>query len=99
MATDPAPTTRKIQITQKYALLEVELKKHINSDLFPCLDDIDVADLIFLITYTFMGMNSLVQFDSKIRQMMRDNNIEVINENIEIIAPLVMDFVVWLRNL
>lgn len=101
MATEPekVPTTRKVQIIQKYALLEVELKKHITSDLFPNLEDIDIADLVFIITYTFMGINSLLQYDNKIREMMKDNNIDVINEKIESIAPLVMDFVVWLKNL
>ena len=101
MAIEPekVPTTRKVQIIQKYALLEVELKKHITSDLFPNLEDIDIADLVFIITYTFMGINSLLQYDNKIREMMKDNNIDVINEKIESIAPLVMDFVVWLKNL
>ena len=101
MTTEPEkiPTTRKIKIIEKYAILEVELKKHITSDLFPNLEDIDIADLVFIITYTFMGVNTLLQYDNKIREMMKDNNIDVINEKMETIAPLVKDFVVWLKNL
>ena len=48
-------TTRKTLIVERYGALEVELKKHLDAELFPSLDSVDIADLVYLITISFLG--------------------------------------------
>ena len=46
-------TTRKELIIKKYAILEEQLKQHINVNLFPSLLEIDLSDFVYFVTLTF----------------------------------------------
>ena len=55
-------TTRKELILAKFSVLESKLKELINGDVFPSLSEIDIADLVYLVTLTFMGINTILQY-------------------------------------
>jgi hypothetical protein len=50
--------TRKELITQKYLELTAKLRGHIAEDLFPSIDDVDIADLIFFFNLYFQDAPS-----------------------------------------
>ena len=92
-------TTRKELIIGKYVELETELKKHFDDTLFPSLEDIDLADLVYYITMIFLGVITDLQFHAKIQELLDTNGVKVSNEVFQKIAPLIIDFVNWLRVL
>ena len=92
-------TTRKELIVEKYLLLETELKKYVTDDIFPSLDCIDVADLVYYITLIFLGVTTDEQYRIKIRELLTTNNIKISDTNIGIIVPLIRDFVKWMKEL
>ena len=92
-------TTRKQLIIGKYTELEIELKKHIDATLFPPLQDIDVADLVYFVTLTFIGITTPLQFHSKVMELSKTNGVVVSDAVICIISPLIEEFVNWLRIL
>ena len=92
-------TTRKEMIVDKYLLLETELKKYVTDDVFPSLDTIDVADLVYYITLIFLGVTTDEQYRIKIRELLTTNDIKISDANIGIIVPLIQDFVKWMKEL
>ena len=92
-------TTRKALIIGKYVELEAKLKNHFDSTLFPSLEDIDLADLVYYITMIFLGVITDLHFNSKIQELLDTNGVKVSNEVFQIISPLIIDFVKWLRVL
>ena len=92
-------TTRKELIVDKYLLLETELKKYVTDDIFPSLDSIDVADLVYYITLIFLGVTTDEQYRIKVRELLTTNDIKLSDTNIGIIIPLIRDFVKWMKEL
>ena len=92
-------TTRRAQIVKRYTALEAELKKYIDVALFPSLDDIDLADVVFLITTTFLGVDSQDQYTEKIRDLVASNGIKMTDETLSKVTPMISDFVHWLKAL
>ena len=92
-------TTRKELIVNKYLLLETELKKYVTDDIFPSLDSIDVADLVYYITLIFLGVTTDEQYRIKIRELLITNGIKISDINIGIIIPLIQSFVKWMKAL
>lgn len=92
-------TTRKDLIIAKYVELEIEMKKHIDATLFPSLDEIDVADMVYYITMIFLGVITDIQFHAKIQELLDTNGVKVSNDVFQKMAPLIIDFVNWLRVL
>ena len=90
-------TTRRELIVQRYTTLEAELKQYVDVALFPSLDDIDLADVVFLITTTFVGVTTEDQYMEKIRDLVASNGIEMTEATLGTIAPLITDFVVFLK--
>ena len=86
-------------LVEKFTALETELKKYVDSSLFPSLDEIDHSDLVFYITMTFMGVTSADAFRTKITELISSNQIAVTATELEHIVPLVQEFVLWLRVL
>ena len=91
--------TRKTLIVEKYTALEAELKKHFSADLFPSLDAIDVCDLVYFITMTFLGVDSEEQYCEKIRELMTANAVKVDDDTFRVTQPLIAEFVAWLKKL
>ena len=92
-------TTRKELIVDKYLLLGTELKKYVTDDIFPSLDSIDVADLVYYITLIFLGVTTDEQYIIKIRELLITNGIKISDINIRIIIPLIQSFVEWMKAL
>ena len=92
-------TTRKELIIKTYVALEIELKRYFDGTLFPSLDDIDVSDLVYFVTITFMGIKTNEEYQSKLKDLMKYNEIDVSQEVFDTIAPLVIEFISWLREL
>ena len=65
-------TTRASLITEKYEILTTELKTFFDAELFPSLDSIDVADLVYFITMNFIGIENPEDFHEKIKDLIVD---------------------------
>ena len=91
--------TRKELIVEKYSQLEKELSNFLDTDIFPNLDDIDVCDVVFLITYQFMNIDTNEQYKVKIKEMLQANHLEITEEKLISIVPLISIFVKWLKQL
>ena len=91
--------TRKELIVEKYSQLERELSNYLDTDIFPNLDDIDVCDVVFLITYQLMNIDTNEQYKVKIKEMLQSNNLEITEEKLISIVPLISIFVKWLKQL
>ena len=78
--------------------LQKDVSEFMDSNfLFPTLEEIDLADLIFFITMAFLGLNDPVTMGEKVRELIASNNVTITEENLEKVVPLVIDFVHWLR--
>lgn len=92
-------TTRKALIIQKYTALEAELKLYIKDEIFPSLDSIDVADLVYIITMLFLGIDTPDAYDLKITELIQTNKISMTDDVYSKISPLIIEFIVWLKSL
>ena len=92
-------TTRKIDIIKKFGILEEFVKLHVQSSLFPNLDDYSTGDLVYFITLIFMGVESEIQFCEKVKLLANLNNFDLNDSTVDIILPNIIEFVIWLRNL
>ena len=92
-------STRKELIVNKIVALEKTLEIYVDKKLFPSLDEIDVADLVFYITFTFIGLNDTVSMGEKVKELIVANNVTITDENVVKVVPLVIDFIMWLRVL
>ena len=89
-------TTRAALITERYTALEAALKPFFAAELFPSLADIDLADLVYFVTMTFLGVDSDEQYCDKISSMVAANAGPAARAAV---VPLVRDFVRWLKCL
>lgn len=92
-------TTRASLITEKYIALTTELKNYFDAELFPSLDDIDVADLVFFITMNFVGIEKQQEFHEKIIDLITSNGFKITDCQLVKVVPLISEFVLWLREL
>ena len=92
-------TTRRELIVQKYCALELELSQYFDSSLFPSLRNIDLADMVTYITMIFMGIETDADYRVKICELITNNEITVTSVVFDKIAPLIIEFVTWLKQL
>ena len=92
-------TTRKELIVEKFTTLEKELKPLFNGTIFPSLEEIDLADLVYYITITFLGIDSEQQYNDKIEELLSSNNIQTTKEVFGKISPKIIEFISWLKKL
>ena len=59
-------TTRKDLIVQEYCILEKELLKFLDCDILPDINDVEVCDLVFIITYQFMCIENDEEYEKKL---------------------------------
>lgn len=91
--------TRKELIVNKIVALEKAIENYVDKSLFPSLDEIDVCDLVFYITFTFVGLNDSVSMGNKIKELIVANNVTITEGNLEKVVSLVTDFIMWLKVL
>ena len=92
-------STRKQLIVNKIIALEKAIETYVDKSLFPSLDEIDVCDLVFYITFTFVGLNDTVSMGEKIKELIVANNVTITDDNLVKVLPLVAEFIMWLRVL
>jgi len=92
-------TTRKELIIKKYLVLEKELKQYFQEGLFPSLDDVDVGDLVYLLTMTFLGIDSELDYQNKIKELMSCNGLTLSQPLFDKFCPSVIEFIIWLKAL
>lgn len=91
--------TRATLITEKYTILTNELKTFFDAELFPSLDSIDIADLVFFITVSFLNVNTEDQFTDKIIDLITSNGFKITDKQMVRVVPLIQEFVLWIRAL
>lgn len=91
-------TTRRILITDKYSALTSSIREYTQDPILPSLEDIDVADLIYFITFTFLGVDD-IGCRTKLREIVELHQIQVTNQQFEAIFPLVNDFLEWMKTI
>lgn len=96
--------TRATLIVEKYNTLQKELesilgKKDTDAALFPSLDDIDLSDLVYFVTITFVGLETEEQFRKEITSLVSCHGFSVTDKQMEKLVPKILLFVIWLRDL
>ena len=64
-------TKRKELIVEKYCISEKELLKFLDCDILPDIEDVDVCDIVFIITYQILGIETKEEYEKKIIEMIR----------------------------
>ena len=92
-------STRKELIIEKYCILEKQLLDFLDADILPDIDDVDICDIVFIITFQFLGIETEEQYEKKITEMIKSNNLEISKEKLSSVVPLISSFVQWLKQL
>ena len=56
-------TKRKELIVEKYCILKKKLHKFLDCDILPDIEDVDVCDIVFIITYQFLGIETKEEYE------------------------------------
>jgi hypothetical protein len=94
--------TRKDLIKTKYFEFHEFLKKngfYNQLSLFPDIDDIDIADLTYYLTVTFIGLKTEQEFKDKLISCAVLNDIEITDEQYDLVVPIFREFIIWMRAL
>ena len=89
-------TTRKLLIIEKYNELINKLKEYITVDIFPSLDDIDVADLVFFVSLNFAGSKN--NYQEALKDLIDCHNIKLDDEIFIEVYNVVHPFILWFKN-
>ena len=87
--------TRKDKIIKKYLEIENEIKKITDKSILPNLDSFDIVDLILYIDYIISSSTDLRE---TAQTLIKQNRIELTEEEIEKLIPLVENFVVFFND-
>jgi len=87
--------TRKDKIIKKYLEIESEIKKITDKSILPNLDSFDIVDLILYIDYI---ISSSTDLQETAQTLIKQNRIELTEEEIEKLIPLVENFVVFFND-
>ena len=90
-------TTRKLLIIEKYNELINKLKEYITVDIFPSLDNIDVADLIFFFSLSFAGSKN--NYQEALKDLIDCHNIKLDDKTFIEVYNVVHPFILWFKNL
>jgi hypothetical protein len=93
------PTTRRELITLKYNLLGQKMKKYTDEQIFPSLEDVDVADLVYFISITFLGVQDDEGCRERLNDIIETHNIKLTREAFNGVYPCVKDFLDWLKSI
>jgi hypothetical protein len=88
--TTPTKITKRDKIELLYKDFQVELFKHIDlTYLFPSYNDLDVADLVFTISFIFP---SGCHIENVIRELIIIKGVEINEEIIIVVIPIIEKF-------
>lgn len=94
-----APITRKSLIIDRYSILELELRQYVDKAIFPSLEDVDVADLAYILTYLFLGINTDEQYRDKIFELIQEHNVSVSPPHLDVVIELIAEFIKWFKEI
>lgn len=94
-----APITRKSLIIDRYSILELELRQYVDKAIFPSLEDVDVADLAYILTYLFLGINTDEQYRDKIFELIQEHDVAVDLVYLDIVIERITDFIKWFKEI
>ena len=92
-------STRRELIINTYKTLEKDLKTVFDDELFPDIEEIDLADIIFLLTFIFLGIETVEAYEKKIDEIIESKNIVTTDDNKRLIYPKIIKFICWLKQL
>ena len=92
-------TTRKELIIDKYCKLENKLLEYLDKNIFPNLDEIDISDVVFLLTYQFLNINTDDEYSIKIKEIILCHELTVKESDLVVILPLIIEFIKWIKQL
>jgi hypothetical protein len=92
-------TTRRELITTKYNLLGEKMRKYTDEQIFPSLEDIDVADLVYFISITFLGAQDDKGCRERLNDIIAAHDIKLTKEAFNGVYPCVKDFLDWLKSI
>jgi hypothetical protein len=87
--------TRKDKIIKKYLEIENEIRTITDKTILPNLDSFDIVDLILYIDYIISSSTDLRE---TAQTLIKQNKIELTEEEIEKLIPLVENFVVFFND-
>ena len=89
--------TKRDLIKMLYTQFQAEINQIVDlSYIFPSIDDIDIADLVFTISYTFPdGCNT----KHTLYELILMQNIQIPNDTITQILPIVDNFLIRFRSI
>jgi hypothetical protein len=91
----PKVETRKDKIIKKYLEIQNEIKTITDKTILPHLDSFDIVDLILYIDYIISSSTDLRE---TALTLIKQNKIELTEEEIEKLIPLVENFVVFFND-
>ena len=91
--------TRRELIVEKYNALCTELELLTPDPFLPSLDEVDVADLIYFITITFLGCADDLACQLRLREILDIHRIQLSNETFALMYPLVKEFLEFVKIL
>jgi len=87
--------TRKDKIIKKYLEIENEIRTITDKTILPNLDSFDIVDLILYIDYIISSSTDLRE---TAQTLIKQNKIELTEEEIEKLIPFVENFVVFFNE-
>ena len=92
-------TTRKELIIDKYCKLKNKLLEYLDKNIFPNLDEFDISDVVFLLTYQFLNINTDDEYSIKIKEIILCHELTVKESDLVVILPLIIEFIKWIKQL
>ena len=90
--------TRKTHILNNYLRLCKNIEIKIDKKIMPNIDDYNFVDLITIFNYYFIDVND-ANFKEKIDYIISlQNEINLTEDELNIIYPLIYDFIKWYKN-
>ena len=86
-------TTRGALITEKYSTLHIELKKYIQQDILPSLEDIDIVDLVFFISLTFGQKKD--DYHENLDNLVSIHGVKLEKEHYDLLYEKIKQFLDW----
>ena len=87
--------TRKDKIIKKYLEIENEIRKITDKTILSNIDSFDIVDLVLYIDYIISSSTDLRE---TAQTLIKQNKIELTEEEIEKLIPLVENFVVFFND-
>jgi hypothetical protein len=90
--------TRKELITKKYLELTAKLREYLAEDLFPNIDDMDIADLVFFFNLYFQGAPA-GNYTQALTDILECKGVKLDTATFSAVLEIVTPFADWFNHL